>query len=383
MGNFQFVRCPFGARNSCATFQREMNRIFAKGLYKRCVVYVDDILVFGRTRQEHDKNLNWVLSQCADYNVKFKLEKCKFVRSEVEYLGFVVSGTCIKPIESKVRNLKESRPPKDKTEFRSIVGRLNFYARFIPNYSKQLEPLRGLFQWEEHHQRAFDAIIQSLAETNLQMLVPRENHKILELHIMPDSIEALCLDDQERLINRASKLLSIAETNYSIIEKMLMCLVFGLNKFHVWLQADKLTVRVSTNDLEKVMSMVNRPDRVELLLLKIPPGFDNFVFEVKKTLLSPTKGKIINHLPQEIFFIDGACRNNGKPDCKAAWAVFAEFEDDLALRGFVENTPSNNAAELMAAIKACEVAKDRGYDAITVVTDSKYLHSAATCHIDK
>lgn len=97
IGNFQFVRCPFGARNSGAVFQSEMNRIFLDGLYTRCIVYVDDILVFGQTREEHDENLAWVLARCKENNVKIKLEKCAFAQQEVDYLGFRISRQKISP----------------------------------------------------------------------------------------------------------------------------------------------------------------------------------------------------------------------------------------------------------------------------------------------
>lgn len=146
LGNFQFVRCPFGARNSCATFQAEINCIFAEGLYTLCVIYVDDILVFGSTQYEHDDNLAWVLAKCAEFNVRIKLEKCHFSQPEVDYLGFRVSGQTIKPLKDRVSSLCQSKPPRDKTELRSVIGKLNFYSRFIPNYSKQLEPLRELFK---------------------------------------------------------------------------------------------------------------------------------------------------------------------------------------------------------------------------------------------
>lgn len=73
-GNFQFNRCPFGLRNSPAVFQSRMNSIFWDGLYKRCVIYVDDILVLGKSKQDHLDNLRWVLARCQANNVKIKLE---------------------------------------------------------------------------------------------------------------------------------------------------------------------------------------------------------------------------------------------------------------------------------------------------------------------
>ena len=390
IGNFQFVRCPFGARNSCAVFQAEMNRIFAGGLYTRCVVYVDDIIVFGSTKQEHDDNLLWVLSRCARFNVKIKFEKCHFAQLEVDYLGFRVSGTTIKPQKDKISTLCGSRPPESKTELRSIIGKLNFYARFVPNYSKQLEPMRELltknreYCWRPHHQRALVNLLKSLEAEPEQILASRSTDKIIELHIMKDSIEALCLDENERIVCRISRFLAAAEANYSVIEKQLLALVLALKRFKYWLHPEKFVVRVPTNGLEKTLGLVHKPERVENLLLQMPPGFDLFKLEVKESLMQkPGKKVVIDHLPEEVYYVDGACKANGKANCKACWAVCAEYDRDLQATGFVEDSPSNNTAELMAGIKACEIAKERNQKAITIITDSKYLYSSATSWIDK
>lgn len=389
VGNFQFVRCPFGARNSCAVFQAEMNRIFADGLYTRCVIYVDDILVFGRDREEHDENLEWVLSQCQKYNVKLKLEKCSFARTEVKYLGFSISGEKIKPLSEKVDSLSLSNPPKDKTELRSVIGKLNFYSRFIPNYSRLLEPLRELFrknrdfQWQPHHQAAYKDTLAALKTAPAQLLMPRADEKIIEIHNMPDSLEVLVLSKEEQLMHRASRFLSSAEQNYSLVERQLLGMVLALNKFRIWLDPERTIIRVPSNQLEKTLKMINRPERVENLLLKLPDGFDTFKFEVKESLIGRISKAPSSIIPQEIYYIDGACKLNGKPNCQASWAVCAEFDRELASTGLVDESPSNNAAELTAAIRACEIAKEKGFNEIAIVTDSKYLHSAATSWIDK
>lgn len=389
IGSFQFVRCPFGARNSCATFQAEMNRIFADGLYTRCVIYVDDILVFGTTKQEHDDNLAWVLSKCAEFNVRLKLEKCHFRKQEVDYLGFRVSGKAIRPLEDRVQSLSNSEPPRDKTELRSVIGKLNFYSRFINNYSKQLEPLRELlkknrdFQWKPCHQAIFEKLLKSLSEAPEQLLANRMTEKFVELHVMRDSLEVICLDQDERLICRTSRFLSPAEANYSTIEKQLLALVLAINRFRTWLHPEHFIIRIPTKDLGKTLQLVNKPERVESILLRMPEGFDIFQFEVKDSLMTKIYKKLAAHVPEEVYYVDGACKKNGKPDCQASWAVCAEFDRSLELSGFVEHSPSNNSAELTAAIKACEEAKERGQRSITIITDSKYLHSAATNWIDK
>lgn len=389
VGNYQFKRCPFGARNSCAVFQAEINRIFFDGLYKRCVIYVDDILVFGKDRKEHNENLEWVLKQCSMFNVKIKLEKCHFAQEEVQYLGFQISGSSIKPIASKVDALSKSHHPRDKTELRSLLGKLNFYSRFIPYYSTLLEPLRTLltknkdYQWKEHHQKAFESLITSLKQADSHALVSRKTHKTLSLHVLNDSIETILTTDDDKMVARSSRLLSAAESNYSSVEKQLLGLVFAVDKFKLLIEPDNFTVKVPDNGLQKTMNLVNRPDRVDLWLMRLPAGFDTFKFAIDESIALEKHKNNKLHIPQEIFYIDGACRSNGKPNCKASWAICAEYDKSLEESGLVLTNPSNQSAELTAAIKACKLAKKKGLNEITIVTDSKYLFSAATLWIDK
>lgn len=389
IGNFQWKRCPFGARNSCAEFQSAMNRIFREGLFTRCVIYVDDILVFGNTREEHNRNLEWVLQRCVENDVKLKIEKCSFLQHEVEYLGFLISSNTIKPIPSKIESLRSTKPPRDKTELRSIIGKLNFYSRFVPNYSKGLECLRGLlikdkdFQWRESHQKTLETLISKLNQVETQYLVSSDSNKIIVLVVHPDSLEAILLSEDERLIMRTSRLLSTAEANYSFIEKQLLALVLAMNKFQVLMQPNRFKVRAPNGDVNKVLKQIHRPDRVENLLLRLPPGFDDICIEVDPKLPSNDAKKKPFHVADEIFYVDGACRNNGKPNCRASWAVCAEYDRQLELKGYVQDSPSNQSAELEAAIEACKLAKQRNYRSITIITDSKYLYSAATLWIDK
>lgn len=388
IGNYQFIRCPFGARNSPAFFQATMNRIFMEGLFKRCIVYVDDILVFGKSRQEHDENLEWVLEKCKAFNVKLKLSKCKFAQREVEFLGFLIDGTHIKPKGDRLETLKNLQPPRDKTELKSMIGQLLFYARFIPNFSENISPLRNLllknsdFQWKLHHQVAFDKLIQSLEMAQNQRLPDKDSFKVLELAVTNNSYEASLLNENNELLHRAGRLMSPTQQNYSIVEQYLTALVFALKRFGTVLNPSRLKVRCPVN-LEKVFKLINKPERVERLLLQLPEGFDTFEFEEKGVVAKQQKSRAKNIVPLETYYTDGAAKNNGKKNCIASWAVCAENDKELELTGLVEKNPSNNAAELTAAIKACEYAKAIGQNEIQIVTDSKYLHSAATLWIDK
>lgn len=289
----------------------------------------------------------------------------------------------------RVATLREDKPPCSKKDLRSIIGRLNFYSRFIPGYSGLLEPLRRFFkknkdfQWRPNHQKVYAELIQQLNKSPPQHLAPISSHKFIELHVMKDSLEVVCLTSDDKLICRASRFIGPSERNYSSVEKQLLALNLATEKFRIWLDPSNFTVRVPSKGIQKAIELIDRPERVEKLLLRLPAGFDDFKFEVQESLANKISANYKIHLPQDIYFVDGACKANGKPGCIASWAVVAEYDESLREAGIVATPPSNQSAELTAAIKACEIAKDRGQTEITIVTDSKYLHSAATEWIDK
>lgn len=115
----------------------------------------------------------------------------------------------------------------------------------------------------------------------------------------------------------------------------------------------------------------------------MPENFDNFKFDVKTNSIAETTYGTTKHIAQEIYYIDRACRRNGKPNCRSVWTVVAEYDRDLKACGFIIEQPSNQTAEVSAAIEACKIAHQRNQNVITIVTDSRYLHTAATELIDK
>ena len=145
-GLFQFTRLPYGVSTAPAIFQSVMDRIL-QGLPVAC--YLDNILVAGKSKEEHDQRLEQVLQRLAQSGIHLQKEKCWFCQTQVEYLGHCVDATGIHPTEKKLTAIKEAPVPTDTTQLRAFIGLMNYYAKFIPHISTELTPLYKLLEKDQ------------------------------------------------------------------------------------------------------------------------------------------------------------------------------------------------------------------------------------------
>ena len=143
---------PFGLCNAPGTFQRLMNKVFADNLGKVIAVYLDDILIFSRDMEEHWKHLRWALDRLQEAKLYGRLHKCKFLKDQVEYLGFEVSPRGIQASPGKVRAIIDWPRPKGVHDVRSFLGLASYYRRFVRGFSEMARPLTALtragIDWE-------------------------------------------------------------------------------------------------------------------------------------------------------------------------------------------------------------------------------------------
>ncbi|GBG83134.1 hypothetical protein CBR_g36752 [Chara braunii] len=134
-GHYEFNVMPFGLTNAPATFQRCMNDLFRPWLDRFVVVYLDDILVFSRTLEEHQGHLRQVLEKLREANFKINAKKCDWAKTQVLYLGHVLDGDGVKPEDSKIAAIRDWPTPRTLTELRSFLGLANYYRKFVRNFS--------------------------------------------------------------------------------------------------------------------------------------------------------------------------------------------------------------------------------------------------------
>lgn len=172
-GHFEFNRMPMGLKNSPSTFQKLMNTILYEIQPVKAFVYLDDIVIFGKTIQEHNENLCKVLEALKRNNLKIEPEKCNILKTEIKYLGHIIDKNGIRPTDENIKTIQKMEKPKTIKGVRSFLGTVNFYGKFIPNMADKRKQLNNLlkknvkFRWTEECDVAFNQLKECLISSKL------------------------------------------------------------------------------------------------------------------------------------------------------------------------------------------------------------------------
>jgi hypothetical protein len=251
-GLFQFKVMPFGLVNAPMTFQRAMDVILSGLKYELCLVYLDDIIVFSRTWEEHLTNLRTVLDRIKSAGIYLKPAKCQFARRSITFLGHIVSADGVSMTTEKVKAVADFPAPKKQEDIRTFLGMVNFYRPFIRNIAALQQPLTALLKdsvawvWGPEQQASFDAIKLALTSEPILGLPDYSKPFILATDASGTGIGAVLsqVNDSgsERVISYFSKPLKPAEKNYSITELEALAMVKAIEHFRPYLYGRKFTV---------------------------------------------------------------------------------------------------------------------------------------------
>ena len=167
-GLFQFTVMSFGLCNALATFQRTMDNVVAGLKWKACLVYLDDVLVYSRTFEEHFENLRAVFTRLRESSLKMKPRKCSFAMEQLRYLGHLVSADGLTVDPRKVEAVRELATPSNRSELRSFLGLASYYRKYIAGHADIVAPLTAmlgenqLFKWGKAEQAAFEGVKECL-----------------------------------------------------------------------------------------------------------------------------------------------------------------------------------------------------------------------------
>jgi len=258
-GTYRFKRMPFGLCNAGSTFQRVMD-LALKGLnFNMCLVYIDDIIVFSATVEEHIERLKLMFDRIRTANLKFKASKCCLLRTEVSFLGHVVSGEGVSTDPNKINAVENWPVPKDVREVRAFLGLASYYRRFVPSFAALASPLHALsaknqrFNWTEECEGAFMHLKRALTTSPILAMPVDGDSFILDTDACDFSIGAVLSqvqDGVERVIAYASRSLSKTEKNYCVTRKELFAVVYYTRSFRQYLLGQKFLIRTDHSALQ-------------------------------------------------------------------------------------------------------------------------------------
>ena len=259
LGFYECNTMPFGATNAPPTFQRLMHDCLGDLNMRWCIVYLDDIIIFSDTKEEHLKRLEAVFQKLAAAGLKLKPSKCFLFREEIEYLGHVISGKGISTNPKKVEAVTKWPTPKTVYDVRSFLGFVGYYRRFIKDFSKISKPIREvipglenqskrtakktLIEWTEAANSAFETLKELCTSTPILAYPDYQLPFILHTDSSSEGLGAVLYQKQEgklRVIAYASRSVSKTKANYPAHKLEFLALKWAVcEKFHEYLYGAK------------------------------------------------------------------------------------------------------------------------------------------------
>ena len=241
--HYEFTVMPFGLTNASATFQRMMGNVL-KGI-KGCLVFIDDIIIFSETWEEHQLILKEVFSRIRAAGLKVKREKCQFVQESVKFLGHIVSARGTEPDPSKIEAVRDFATPSSLTNVRAFIDMASYYRRFIKNFADIATPLHDMtkdsqpeFNWTPLADKSFNELKNRLCKAPILSLPDFSVPFVIYTDASDYGLGAVLSQrrgEHECVIAYASRTLTPAERNYSTTEKECLAIVWTVNYWRPYL----------------------------------------------------------------------------------------------------------------------------------------------------
>lgn len=284
-GLFQFKVMPFGLHSAPATFQRLLDIIIGPDMEPIAFVYLDDIIVIGRTFEEHLANLEKVFERLRKAKLRINPDKCNFCCTELKYLGHVVNQEGIKTDPDKVQAIVQFEAPRNITELRRFLGIASWYRRFIPDFANTTASLTKLLRkrqpwyWDEAADAAFNQLKEALSNTPVLACPDFKKTFYLQTDSSDYGLGAALFQkdgDREQVIAYASRSLNPAERNYSTTEKECLAVVWAIQKLRHYIEGYHFKVITDHQALKWLNALKNPTGR----LARWAIGLQQYDFEI-------------------------------------------------------------------------------------------------------
>lgn len=307
-GKYRFLRLPFGLCVSQDIFQSRMDKIMQK-VGEGLVGIADDIIVHGRDVEDHDRALHRLMQVAREEGLVFRAEKCHIRKKSVSFFGLTWSCKGMHPDEKKCDNIASKPAPTNSAELQSFIGLLQYMSPFIPHLASKTQLLRQLlkketpWEWTAEHEKAFSEVKQSIRKDMLLRFFDTSVPAVIEVDASLQGLGAALVQNGQP-VAFASKSLTSAETRYANIERELLAVVYGLERFHCFIYGKPVIVHSDHKPLEAIVKkqLSKTPPRLQRMLLRIQPYDANIQYKPGRELvyadylsrIKPTEGPAID-----------------------------------------------------------------------------------------
>lgn len=258
-GHYEFVVLPFGLTNALGVFMSLMNGIFRDYLDKFVQVFIDDILIYSKTPEEHDEHLRIVLHCLRENQLYGKLSKCSFYQTKIHYLRHIISGEGIAVDSVKIEAIMEWPTPTNVHEIRSFMGMAGYYRRFVEGFSKIASPITELqrknkkFIWTEKCEEAFQRLKGLLTTTPILKVSDMEQEFLVCTDASKEGLGCVLMQEG-RVIAYASRKLRTHEENYATHDLEMAAIVYALKIWRHYLLGRKFDLRIDHCGLQQIFT---------------------------------------------------------------------------------------------------------------------------------
>jgi hypothetical protein len=258
-GHYEFLVMPFGVTNAPAVFMDLMNRIFLPYLDEFVVVFIDDILVYSKSEEDHEKHLRTVLQTLRREKLYAKPSKCEFNLRSISFLGHVVSAEGISVDPSKIQAVRDWPVPRTVKEIQSFIGLAGYYRRFVQDFSKIAAPITRLtrkgerYEWTEECASAFEKLKEKLTTTPILKTPSGTGGMVIYSDASGKGLGCVLMQ-HGHVIAYASRQLKPHERNYPTHDLELAAVIFALKIWRHYLLGDHVMIYTDHKSLKYVFT---------------------------------------------------------------------------------------------------------------------------------
>jgi len=251
-GHYEFVRLPMGLKNSPAIFQRVMNMVLSGTLGKFAFIYIDDVVVYSRTAEEHLQHLDNIFNKLRHAGLKVKFSKCQLFKTSIDYLGFVIGKDGLQVNPAKVSAISQFPTPTTEKAVRAFLGMVGYFRTFIKDFSTKAAPLYhllkedGNFNWTPACDKAISVLKHALTTAPILAFPDFDKPFYLTTDASGYAIGAWLtqkVNKKEVLIGCTSRTLRGSEVNYTNVDREILAVRNGIKQFRSYLWGNPFVIR--------------------------------------------------------------------------------------------------------------------------------------------